>query len=62
MKIRPWNGVFLNSEYLGSVEGATKITRELLEIYRQHNVVPLLETALRSTQDVRSAHDLLGLS
>ena len=28
MKFRPWNGVFLSDEYLGSVEAATAITRD----------------------------------
>lgn len=61
MRYRPWNGVFLSDEYLSSVEAATQITQELLERYKSHSVIPLLETALRSTEDMRSATKLLGL-
>ena len=59
MKFRPWNGVFLSDEYLSSTEAAARITKELLGCYKQHGVIPLLETALHSTQDLRAATDLL---
>lgn len=60
MKYRPWNGVFLSDEYLSSVEAATRLTQELLCIYKAFQVVPLLESALRTEADVRSACSLLG--
>ena len=61
MKFRPWHGVFLSDEYLSSVEAATRITKDLLACYRKHNIVPLLETALRTKKDVDAAHSLLDL-
>lgn len=61
MKFRPWNGVFLSDEYLSSVESATQITKELLACYRKHEVVPLLETAVRTKKDLETAHSLLEL-
>lgn len=61
MKFRPWHGVFLSDEYLSSVEEATRITKELLACYRKNEVVPLLETALRSKKDVEEAHALMDL-
>lgn len=32
MRFRPWNGVFLSEEYLGSVEKAEAITQQLLQV------------------------------
>ena len=61
MRFRPWNGVFLSEDYLGSIEAAERITSELLEAYRQHGVVPLVESAVRSVADYRRLGDLLGL-
>ena len=61
MKFRPWNGVFLSDEYLSSVEAATKLTKDMLAIYRKHEVVPLLETAVRTKKDVEDAYSLLEI-
>ena len=61
MKFRPWHGVFLSDEYLSSVEAANNITKELLACYRKHEIVPLLETALRSKKDAEEAHALMEI-
>ena len=59
MKYRPWNGVFLNDEYLSSVPKAMQITREILTCYHKYQVTPLLESALNTKQDMLAARDLL---
>lgn len=61
MKFRPWSGVFLSEEYLSSVEAATRLTKEILACYRQNEVIPLLETPLRTEQDIADAHSLMEL-
>lgn len=61
MKFRPWNGVFLSDEYLSSVEAADKLTRQLLSLYAAHNVVPLIESAVKSEQDIAYIQDLLSI-
>lgn len=33
MRFRPWNGVFLCEEYLGGVEAAEGITRQILQVW-----------------------------
>lgn len=53
--------MFLSNEYLGSVEAATKLTQELLCVYKEHGVIPLLETALRTKTDVQSAVSLMNI-
>lgn len=60
MKFRPWTGVFLSEEYLSSVEAADSITRQLLRLYAAHDVVPLVETSVRSAKELAYAQDLLA--
>ena len=59
MRFRPWNGVFLSEEYLSSVDKAQAITAEILAVYSQHGVIPLVESSLRTTQELRQCLDLL---
>jgi hypothetical protein len=56
---RPWNSVFLSEEYLSSVESAESITTQLLEAYAAAGVVPLLESAVKSEDELRKAYSLL---
>lgn len=59
---RPWNGVYLSEEYLGSVEAAEGITRELLDVYASAGVLPLLESAVKTDDELRHARELLGVA
>jgi hypothetical protein len=59
MRYRPWSGVFLNDEYLSSVEDAETITKDLLKLYHQANIVPLLETRLSTLPELQHALQLL---
>ena len=61
MRFRPWNGVFLNEKYLTDVDSATEVTRELLDIYKEHGVVPLVESAVQGKDGFRTVHDLLQI-
>ena len=58
MKFRPWNGVFLSKEFLGSVEKAEEITVSILSLYAEHGVIPLLESNIYKVEDLRRALDL----
>ena len=61
MRFRPWNGVFLSSNFLSDVSKAEKITRELLDVYHTHGVTPLVETSIAKTEELRRVHHLLGI-
>ena len=61
MRFRPWNGVFLSSDYLSDVSKAENTTRELLDVYHQHGVTPLIETSIAKTEELRRVHQLLGI-
>ena len=59
MRFRPWNGVFLSEEYLSSVDRARAITADILALYSQHGVVPLVESNICTTKELRQCLDLL---
>ncbi|KAK9827026.1 hypothetical protein WJX74_003917 [Apatococcus lobatus] len=58
MKFRPWNGVFLSKDFLSSVEKAEEITVQILSVYAQHGVLPLLESNIQKVDELRHALDL----
>ena len=60
MKFRPWNGVFLSEEYLSSVETATEITSSILDIYKKRGVIPLVETAIKTDEELKHSITLLN--
>jgi hypothetical protein len=62
MRFRPWNGVFLSERYLSSVEAAQEITRDILRIYCKHGVVPLIESNISTTADLRRCLELLSVT
>ena len=43
-KFRPWKGVYCSSEFIESIEFANSIIIELLRIYKQHKICPIIET------------------
>lgn len=59
MRARPWGGVFLSDKFLSSVEAAEAVTRELLLIYHQAGVVPLIESKIGSEQNLKHALALM---
>lgn len=58
MKFRPWNGVYLSENFLSGVTAAETIVLEMLDIYRDFNVEPLVETAFKN--DAEASH-ILGI-
>ena len=45
-RFRPWAGLMLSEEFLNNIDVADKTVRDLLVIYREYDVEPLLETAI----------------
>lgn len=60
MKFRPWNGVFLSDRYLGGVAEAEKISREILDTYREFGVIPLVESRVQKREQLEHAERLLS--
>lgn len=51
-KFRMWSGLFLSEDFLGSVEGAAEITREIKRVYDKFGVECLVESAIRTDKDM----------
>ena len=58
-KFRMWSGLFLSEEFLGSVEGAAEITREINRIYEKFGVESLVESAIRSEKDMANLMEFI---
>ena len=52
--------MFLSDHYLSSVEAAESITSQLLDAYARAGVVPLLESPVKTEEELRQAKRLLG--
>lgn len=59
MKLRPWKGLYLSPEFLGDVERATVIVRQMLELYALEGIEPILETAVRNEKDIAALDSLI---
>ena len=60
MKFRPWAGVFLSEEYLGSVKRAEDITVSQLEIFARHGATALIESPVTKDADWAQCERLLA--
>ena len=60
MSSRPWSGVYLDDNYLSSVQSAEAITVQVLRLYMSFGVVPLFESRIETTQQYNQAVRLLN--
>ena len=49
-KFRPWKGVFISENYLNSFDNFFAFTHELIEIYLDNNICPVIETEFTSIE------------
>ena len=60
-KFRPWNGVFLSSEFLEGPEQASAIVLEIIRVYQANNVEFLWEApGIRTEKDLEMVRELLN--
>lgn len=59
MRERPWNDVHFSTDYLSSLEGMTRCTGSVLESYSREGVEPIVESKVRSEDDLQQLEDLL---
>ena len=60
-KFRPWKGVYLSNDYLNSLDFAKKFTKEIVEIYKLNNILPIIETECCSLKQLNNANYFLKL-
>ncbi|CAJ1936417.1 unnamed protein product [Cylindrotheca closterium] len=60
-KFRPWNGVFLKEEFLGSEDGAKSIVLEMMKLYEIYDCEILIEApGVRNEKDMQMVESLLA--
>ena len=60
-KFRPWNGVFLSSNFLNGPEEATAIILEMMKVYKANNVEMLWEApGIRTDNDMGIVRELFN--
>ena len=58
-KFRPWKGVFISEKYLNSLDDFYAFTKDLIEIYLDNNICPIIETECSSIKKLQDIHSLL---
>ena len=57
-KFRPWKGVHISENYLNSLEDFYAFTRDLICFYRNHNIIPVIETDFSSSEKLEFVYSL----
>ena len=58
-KFRPWKGVFISEKYLNSLDNFYAFTKDLIEIYLDNNICPVIETECSSIEKLKDIHFLI---
>ena len=59
-KFRPWKGVFISEKYLNSLDNFYAFTKDLIEIYLDNNICPVIETECSSIKKLKNVYSLMG--
>ena len=57
-KFRPWKGVFISDNYLNSLDDFYSFTKDLVEIYLDNNITPVIETECKSIEKLEDIYTL----
>ena len=57
-KFRPWKGVYISNKYLNSLDDFYAFTHDLIEIYLDNNIYPIIETESSSIEKLNYIHTL----
>jgi len=60
-KFRPWRGVYLSNDYLDSIEVSKNITKKIIDIYLENNIIPLIESECYSEKQLKEARKFIKL-
>ncbi len=58
-RFRPWKEVYISDKYLNSLHDFYKFTNELIEIYYENNICPVIETEFSSLDKLNDIYNLL---
>ena len=57
-KFRPWKEVFIEEKYLNSLDNFYAFTKDLIEIYLENNICPVVETECSSIEKLEDINSL----
>ena len=58
-KFRPWKEVYISDKYLNSLHDFNAFTKDLIEIYFENNICPVIETEFTSSEKIEGINSLL---
>ena len=58
-KYRPWKGVYCSEQFLGSVDFASELVKNLLKIYNKYQICPIIETQVTTEVKLNSLKKIL---
>ena len=56
---RPWKGVYISDKYLNSLENFNTFTKDLIQIYLDNDICPLIETEFSSLEKLETIYTFL---
>ena len=59
-KFRPWKGVYISDKYLNSFDKFYDFIREIIRIYLENNICPVIETEFFSKDKIENIYSLLN--
>ncbi len=59
-KFRPWKGVYISDNYLNSFDKFYDFTKDLIRIYFENNICPVIETDFCSLEKIENIYTLLN--
>ena len=59
-KFRPWKGVYISDNYLNSLDNFNNFTKDLIQIYFDNNICPVIETEFSSLEKIENIYTLLN--
>ena len=57
-KFRPWKGVYISKKYLNSLSSFNGFTKDLIDLYIENNIFPLIETECSSNEKLEDIYSL----
>ena len=55
-KFRPWKGVYISEKYLFSLDDYYEFTRDLVDLYKENNITPVIETDFASSEKLNAVY------
>ena len=59
-KFRPWKGVYISDKYLNSLNDFYEFTKDLIDVYLENNICPVIETEFCSVEKLDEIYSLLN--